>query len=212
MKFQIFYKCYQNVQLLTHLHPLTLWWRRPLSCRNQSIDLRSKSVDWFLYDNGLVMKGLMFMHKVSYEFHKNLIWFLTNGLQVNDEYWKIFGIHLKFIYLVKLRSNRQATLSLENLKSKNNFEAWGLTLVLIKDQCFLLSLRIVSKFRVKSKRAILLAFAEISRRFEAFSDHSEHILSISRMFSLPSFSMYLKQWSRDLRSFLSSVKPSVLCI
>ena len=32
---------------------LTLSWRRPLSYRNQSIDLQSKSVYWFLYDNGL---------------------------------------------------------------------------------------------------------------------------------------------------------------
>ena len=39
---------------------LTLSWRRPLSYRNQSIDLRSNglymitaSVKWFLYDNGL---------------------------------------------------------------------------------------------------------------------------------------------------------------
>ena len=32
---------------------LTLSWRRPLPYRNQSIDLRSKSVNWFLYDNGL---------------------------------------------------------------------------------------------------------------------------------------------------------------
>ena len=32
---------------------LTLSWWRPLSYRNQSIDLQSKSVDWFLYDNGL---------------------------------------------------------------------------------------------------------------------------------------------------------------
>ena len=31
---------------------LTLSWRRPLSYRNQSIDLLCKSVDWFLYDNG----------------------------------------------------------------------------------------------------------------------------------------------------------------
>ena len=31
---------------------LTLSWRRPLSYRNQSIDLLSKSMDW-LYDNGL---------------------------------------------------------------------------------------------------------------------------------------------------------------
>ena len=32
---------------------LTLSWRRPLSYRNQFIDLRSKSMDLFLYDNGL---------------------------------------------------------------------------------------------------------------------------------------------------------------
>ena len=32
---------------------LTLSWQRPLSYRNQSTDLRSKSTDWFLYDNGL---------------------------------------------------------------------------------------------------------------------------------------------------------------
>ena len=32
---------------------LTLSWRRPLSYRNQSIDLLDKSMDWFLYDNGV---------------------------------------------------------------------------------------------------------------------------------------------------------------
>ena len=32
---------------------LTLSWRGPLSYRNQSTDLQSKSMDWFLYDNGL---------------------------------------------------------------------------------------------------------------------------------------------------------------
>ena len=32
---------------------LALSWRRPLSYRNQSINLQSKSMDWFLYDNGL---------------------------------------------------------------------------------------------------------------------------------------------------------------
>ena len=45
------------VQVVLHkvlwLLVLTLSWRRPLSYRNQSIDLRSKSVDWFLHDNGL---------------------------------------------------------------------------------------------------------------------------------------------------------------
>ena len=32
---------------------LTLSWRRPLSYRNESIDLVRKCMDWFLYDNGL---------------------------------------------------------------------------------------------------------------------------------------------------------------
>ena len=32
---------------------LTLSWRRPLSYRNQCIDLGSKSMDWFLCDKGL---------------------------------------------------------------------------------------------------------------------------------------------------------------
>ena len=31
---------------------LTFSWRRPLSYRNQSIDLQSKSMDWFLYNSG----------------------------------------------------------------------------------------------------------------------------------------------------------------
>ena len=32
---------------------LILSWRRSLSYRNHSIDLQNKSMDWFLYDNGL---------------------------------------------------------------------------------------------------------------------------------------------------------------
>ena len=31
---------------------LALSWRGPLSYRNLSIDLQSKLMDWFLYDNG----------------------------------------------------------------------------------------------------------------------------------------------------------------
>ena len=34
-------------------YSLTLSWRGPLSYRNQSINLQSKSMNWFLYDNGL---------------------------------------------------------------------------------------------------------------------------------------------------------------
>ena len=32
---------------------LTLSWRKSLSYRNQSTDLQSKSMDWFLYDTDL---------------------------------------------------------------------------------------------------------------------------------------------------------------
>ena len=32
---------------------LNISWQGPLSYRNQSIDLQSKSIDWFLHDNGL---------------------------------------------------------------------------------------------------------------------------------------------------------------
>ena len=40
-------------KLINFYSPLTLSWRRLLSYRNQSIDLLRKSMDWFLYDNGL---------------------------------------------------------------------------------------------------------------------------------------------------------------
>ena len=44
---------------------LTLSRRRPLSYRNQSIDLQSKSMDWFLYDNDLRLE------RVKHASHKN---------------------------------------------------------------------------------------------------------------------------------------------
>ena len=43
---------------------LTLSWRRPLSYRNQSIGLQNKSMDWFLYNNGLRHERVKF-----YTFH-----------------------------------------------------------------------------------------------------------------------------------------------
>ena len=44
---------YHFVLLPVNLSILTLSWRRPLSYRNQAIDLLRKSMDWFLYDMGL---------------------------------------------------------------------------------------------------------------------------------------------------------------
>ena len=48
------FKEYVGLNIFLRFFPiLTLSWRRPLSYRNQSIDLPSKSMDWFLYDNDL---------------------------------------------------------------------------------------------------------------------------------------------------------------
>ena len=40
---------------------------------------------------------------------------------------KITGMHLKFVCLVKLLSNPEASLSRENPENKGNFEDWDLT-------------------------------------------------------------------------------------
>ena len=60
--------------VLNRLKCLTLSWRRPLSYRNQFIDLQRKSVDWFLYDNGLrhervnlSLKGRIYLDKPAAE-------------------------------------------------------------------------------------------------------------------------------------------------
>ena len=47
--------CIQDIALHYQVNPirLTVSCRRPLSYRNQSIDLQSKSMDWFLYDRGI---------------------------------------------------------------------------------------------------------------------------------------------------------------
>ena len=47
---------------------LTLSWRRPLSYRNQSIDLWSKLMDWFPYDNGLRHERVKLKLKVNLYF------------------------------------------------------------------------------------------------------------------------------------------------
>ena len=53
-KLQVFYKkiIYKKMSFKI-AKSLTLSRRRPLSYRNQSIDLLRNSMDWFLYDNGL---------------------------------------------------------------------------------------------------------------------------------------------------------------
>ena len=51
---------------------LSLSWRRPLSYGNQSIDLRSKSMDWFLYDNGLRHERVKLISRRLQKYFKSL--------------------------------------------------------------------------------------------------------------------------------------------
>ena len=41
---------------------LTLSWQRSLSYRNQPTDLKSKSIDWFLYDIDLRQESLITLY------------------------------------------------------------------------------------------------------------------------------------------------------
>ena len=59
---------------------LTLSWRRPLSYRNQSIDLGSKSMDWFLYDNGLRHERVNFFILNHWFFTRLFHWLLSSLL------------------------------------------------------------------------------------------------------------------------------------
>ena len=52
---------------------LTLSWRRSSSYRNQSIDLQSKSMDWFLYDNGPLHESIKRYLAMNYYFRKTSI-------------------------------------------------------------------------------------------------------------------------------------------
>ena len=66
-------------------YSLTLSWRRPLSYTNQSIALQSKSMDWFLYDNGLRfgrVKGIRLVFLVLYQYYSReqlwIVWRFVN--------------------------------------------------------------------------------------------------------------------------------------
>ena len=71
---------YHTTRTRDLLNNLTLSRRRPLSYRNQSIDLLRKSMDWFLYDNGLRLervKGLIC-----------LFWFYEIKIINGHKHWK----------------------------------------------------------------------------------------------------------------------------
>ena len=84
---------------------LTLSWQRPLSYRNQSIDVQRKSVNWFLYDNGLRHERVKFQSVVLKkiappEHHKcqTRIWYPGKLLMVllNNVLWYDKTVSLHF--------------------------------------------------------------------------------------------------------------------
>ena len=90
---------------------LTLSWRRPVSYRNQSTDLRSKSMDWFLYNNGLRherVKGVqcntylwfMSLRNLSQPWHFIRQWqFVDTRLRINLGWSPIKSETRRYLYI-----------------------------------------------------------------------------------------------------------------
>ena len=88
---------------------LTLSRRRPLSYRNQSIDLLPKSMDWFLYDNGLRLERVKWksskvndcfisiaMHFFQYKLSQSAINYMFKGNSRNTRSrWNMFKVNNK---------------------------------------------------------------------------------------------------------------------
>ena len=84
--------------LNTPLH-LTLSWRRPLSYRNQSIDLLCKSMDWFLYGNGLRHERVNWRTSKNLQLTCSLNWISLSqgwlcGLRCCAQNWKVAALKL----------------------------------------------------------------------------------------------------------------------
>ena len=94
------------LMVLTKKRYLTLSWRRSLSYRNQSIDLRSESMDWFLYGNGLRHERVKHKSKILAQKCQIVIKLMSNTdifglyeilimkiwkeiLRINNHQWKL---------------------------------------------------------------------------------------------------------------------------
>ena len=89
--FNVWFKlafCQMQIDKLL-VQALTFWWRRPLSYRNQSIDLRSNQWTGFYMITASVMKGL------SHWYHELKIWSCENTFaRISGYTFKIF--HWRF--------------------------------------------------------------------------------------------------------------------
>ena len=79
---------------------LALSWRRPLSYRNQSINLQSKSMEWFLYDNGFRHERVNWLSTLMYLLKMILtrIPFLLLNLSLLVKYVIVFEVSCLVIY------------------------------------------------------------------------------------------------------------------
>ena len=101
MLFSIFdvLRFFEALQMLFFKFILTLSWRRSLSYRNQSIDLLGKSIDWFLYDNGLRRERVKKLRVLATKNFKTINDIRPNNTEVryyetticSDESLNIFG-------------------------------------------------------------------------------------------------------------------------
>ena len=63
---------------------------KPLSYRSQPIDLQSKSMDWFLYDNGLRHERV----KRSWEFARSSALFSNTGITLTTDGQRHLGVEI----------------------------------------------------------------------------------------------------------------------
>ena len=76
---------------------LALLWRRPLSYRNQCIDLQSKSMDWFLYDRVLHHERVKCVNM-----GKNKVWILFALEPFSAEFLSPYSCIRKYLIQEKM--------------------------------------------------------------------------------------------------------------
>ena len=77
---------------------LTLSWRRPISYRNQSTFLRSKSMNWFLYDIGLRHERV----NIKKLFVWTEIFFLTFNMKIYHLFFVVANLFLSEINQINI--------------------------------------------------------------------------------------------------------------
>ena len=140
---------------------LTLSWRRPLSYTNQSIDLLRKSMDWFLYDNGLRLE------RVKQTLLRCVKWSLFWRLIL----WKICTKHC-FLHCNCFCFHMWFTWSIQFIST--HVRKGDTT------KCFVLEMRslLCPIYRCKSVRGLSISLNELRKHFADFVKVSLRIRTI----------------------------------